>query len=289
MKKYIFPLALLAVAAFTSCENAEQNFDDYEGGTSVYFPYQYPVRTILLGGGVEYDNSLDNAHKFKVNAYGAGTYKDYSFTYSVAVDESLAAGVTNKAGKTLEVLPSSYYTLGSSTSTYGGNRMSGVEVQLTDAFFQDPKSLEQSYILPLRMSNVKGADKITEGMDYTLYCVRFVNPWEGYYLVKGTASEVEKCTIVQTVTKSLTSCQYTNVDGVTMTLSFGSEKDNNCTISGGAQGTGTFTTGGEKLAWGNKDRDALYLKYTAGGKSYDETLILQRRGDFAGTVVVFKD
>ena len=47
-------LMLLAAVATTSCENGDRDFDDFEGGTTVYFPYQYPVRTILLGDGVEY-------------------------------------------------------------------------------------------------------------------------------------------------------------------------------------------------------------------------------------------
>ena len=29
--------------AFASCENADKSFPDYEGGTSVYFAYQYPI------------------------------------------------------------------------------------------------------------------------------------------------------------------------------------------------------------------------------------------------------
>ena len=187
---------LLAAVATTGCKNGDRDFDDFEGGTTVYFPYQYPVRTILLGDGVEYSTELDNAHRFKVMGYGAGTYDSYEFTFNVAVDESLAQGVTFKDGRAVTVLPSSHYQLVSTTSTYAGNRMSGVEVQLTDAFFQDQASIAQTYVLPLRMSNVKGASKILEEMDYTLYCVRYVNPWEGYYLVKGTADQLEKCTIV---------------------------------------------------------------------------------------------
>lgn len=281
-------LMLLAAVATTSCENGDRDFDDFEGGTTVYFPYQYPVRTILLGDGVEYSTELDNAHRFKVMGYGAGTYDSYEFTFNVAVDESLLQDVTFKDGRPVTILPSSYYQLGSTTSTYAGNRMSGVEVQLTDAFFQDPASIAQTYVLPLRMSGVKGASKILEGMDYTLYCVRYVNPWEGYYLVKGTNADLEKCVLVHTATTSLTTCSYTNADGVKMTLSFGSEKDDNCTISGeGVSGSGSYGHGTEAKAWGNKDRNALYLKYTAGGKSYDETLVLQRRGEFAGTVIEF--
>lgn len=44
--------------AFSSCENASNSFPDYEGGVSVYFAYQYPVRTIVLGNDPVVDNSL---------------------------------------------------------------------------------------------------------------------------------------------------------------------------------------------------------------------------------------
>ena len=289
MKKIFYmSLMLLAAVATTSCENGDRDFDDFEGGKTIYFPYQYPVRTILLGGGVDYSTELDNNHRFRVMGYGAGTYESYDFTFNVSVDESLLQGVKFKDGTPVTLMPSSYYQLQATTSTYYGNRMSGVDVQLTDAFFQDPASIAQTYVLPLRMNNVKGASKILEEMDYTLYCVRYVNPWEGYYLVKGTADQLEKCTIVHTTTTSLTTCEYENMNGVKMTLSFGSEKDDNCTITGeGVSGSGSFGHGTEAKAWGNKDRDALYLKYTANGKSYDETLVLQRRGEFAGTVKEF--
>jgi len=289
MKKTIYmSLMLLAAVATTGCKNSDQNFEDYEGGSTVYFPYQYPVRTILLGEGVEYSTELDNKHEFQIIGYGAGTYESYDFTFSVTVDESLVNGVTFKDGSAVKAMPQNYYQLASTTSHYIGNRMSAIDVKLTDAFFQDPASLTTTYVVPLRMTGVTGANKVLEGLDYTLYCVRYVNPWQGFYLLKGTAAELEKCTLVETTTTSLTTCSYMNTDSVTMTLTFPSEKDDNCTISGdGVTGSGSFGHGTEVKAWGNKDRDALYLKYTVGDKSYDETLVLQRRGAFAGTVVEF--
>ena len=67
MKKSLYmSLMLLAAVATTGCKNGDRDFDDFAGGTTVYFPYQYPVRTILLGDGVEYSTELDNAHRFKV-------------------------------------------------------------------------------------------------------------------------------------------------------------------------------------------------------------------------------
>lgn len=282
---------LLAAVATTGCKNSEQEFPDFEGGKTVYFPYQYPVRTILLGSGVEFNNDLDNAHKFQVMGYGASTYDSYNFTFNVTVDASLCNDVTFSNGTPVKALPQDYYQILNNTSNYVGNRMSAVEVQLTDKFFQDPAACTTTYVLPLRMSNVQGAQQILESQDFTLYCVRFVNPWEGFYLVKGSADQIEKCVIVQTVTTSNKTCSYTNIDGATLELKFdGEAEDSSCSIMSGDTkvGDGKFVRNGEANSWGNKDRNALYLKYTVDGKAYDETLVLQRRGSFAGTVVEFK-
>ena len=54
-----------------SCKNGDQTFPDYEGGTTVYFPYQYPVRTIVLGDD-EYDTSMDQAHQCQIMATFGG-------------------------------------------------------------------------------------------------------------------------------------------------------------------------------------------------------------------------
>lgn len=282
MKKLLYSVLAFAAVAFTGCENADQKFDDFEGGRIAYFPYQTPIRTIMLGEDVEINTDLDNAHKFIIMGVGMGTYNSYNFSFQTAVTPSLVEQYA--ADKGVVVMPENYYKIASPTSTYYGNRMSGIEVELTDAFFQDPASLTAKYVLPLQMTGVTGADKINEDLNYTLYCVRYVNPWEGFYLVKGTAPDLLKCKILQVTTSSLTTCSYTNVDGIEMTLTFSGDK---CTIGGDATGSGEFGHGTEKKAFGDRDRNALYLKYTAGGKNYDETLVLQRRGDFAGTVKEF--
>lgn len=309
MKKYILPLLALSAVAFTACENGEQDFPDFEGGTTAYFSYQYPVRTIILGEGTDYSLDNDNAHKFVVYGYGAGTYNPYSFTFQARVEESLCQNLYFENGTPVKALPSSYYQLQNTTSVYDGQRLSGVTVQLTDQFFADPAAITQTYVMPIVMSDVKGAKQILTGTlaegaeairtnennwtvqpkDFTMVCIKFMNPWEGKYLVKGTSETLLKSTVVSVETASLTTCDYTNADGLTMKLTFGGEKDDNCTISGdGISGSGNYGHGTEKKAFGDKDRNALYLKYTAGGKQYDETLVLQYRGDEAGTVKTYK-
>ncbi len=41
-----------------------------------------------------------------------------------------------------------------------GKVLGGVEVQFTDAFFYDPKTIQTAYVIPLRMTSVQNADTI---------------------------------------------------------------------------------------------------------------------------------
>lgn len=309
MKKYILPVLALSAVAFTACENSDKVFDDYEGGVSVYFAYQYPVRTIELGEDNEINTDLDNAHKFKIYSTMGGAYKGKNIEVQVAVDNSLCDNLYFANGEPVKPMPSDYYTLATTSFQYAGDMMGGTEVQLSDAFFADPASITTTYVIPLVITSQSGAARILTGtlldpskpssrtnsnawdvkpMDYTLYCVRFVNKWHGSYLVKEPGKEIDKTTeIVEVKTTGLNECTYTNLDGKVLTLSFSGD---NCTISGDGTGNGEFKQKSEIKAWGDKDRDALYLKYTVGDKSYDETLVIQRRTtdqDPFNTVVEF--
>ncbi|WP_229239696.1 hypothetical protein [Echinicola soli] len=69
MKKipYIF---IAIVLIFSSCENEDWEFPDFEYQT-VYFAYQFPVRTITFGEDI-FDTSLDNEGKFKLMVTAGG-------------------------------------------------------------------------------------------------------------------------------------------------------------------------------------------------------------------------
>jgi hypothetical protein len=101
-------------------------------------------------------------------------------------------------------MPSNYYSLAANQISLDGTLLGGVEVQLTDAFFADPLSVRNTYVIPLRMTNVVNADSILSGApkydgatrgneidwdvqpkDYILYCVKYINKWHGYYLRRG--------------------------------------------------------------------------------------------------------
>lgn len=240
MKKNLiyFGLASLLLS-FTACESSDNEFPDFDYQT-VYFANQYALRTLELGEDMYVDNSIDNEHKVVINAAWGGGYtnrKDVVIDY--VVDESLCDGLYFKGTDTpLTPMPTSYYQLASNQINIpSGSIMGGVEVQLTDAFFADEKSLSNNYVIPLRMTGVVGADSILQGeaavddpmltnsgdwtvqpKNFVLYAVKYVNPQHGEYLrrgvdqavINGTSSQivrheqyVENDEVVYVTTKSL--------------------------------------------------------------------------------------
>ena len=209
LKKYIFGVALGVLAlTFASCYNADHEFPDFEGGTKAYFAYQNPVRTLVLGNDI-YDNSLDNEHKCRIWATMGGAYGGRNATVDVVVDESLCNNLwfVDDGGYTSQrvtPMPQKYYTLLSSAIPYNGDPRGYVEVQFNDEFFNDPDAIKNTYVIPLRMTGVTGIDGILSGTpiessavrtnardwavlpkDYVLYCVKYMNPWQGKYIRRG--------------------------------------------------------------------------------------------------------
>ncbi|MCR4582697.1 MAG: DUF5627 domain-containing protein [Prevotella sp.] len=203
-------------AMLTSCYNSEREFPDYEGGTTAYFAYQDPVRTLVLGNDI-YDNTLDNAHKFRIWATMGGAYGGRDASVDIVVDESLCDNLWfvdagGNAASPVLPMPAAYYTLATNTIPYNGDARGYVEVQLTDAFFNDPKAMENTYVVPLLMTRATGIDHILTGTpreglspsrtntedwdvlakDYVLYCVKYMNPWQGKYIRRGVDNVTEK-------------------------------------------------------------------------------------------------
>ncbi len=215
-KKYIYGVALGALSlTFAACYNADKDFPDYEGGTTAYFAYQFPVRTLVLGNDI-YDNTLDNAHKCQIWSTMGGAYGGRDAYVDIVVDPSLCNNLFfvdeggNPAAPVLP-MPTNYYTLSSNAIPYNGNPRGYVEVQFTDAFFSDAKAIENTYVIPLVMTNARGIDQILTGTpregltpsrtntedweilakDYVLYCVKYMNPWQGKYIRRGVDNVTE--------------------------------------------------------------------------------------------------
>ncbi|MBR0166185.1 MAG: DUF1735 domain-containing protein [Prevotella sp.] len=311
--KFIFGISI--ACALWSCKNGDIDFPDFEEGTTVYFPYQYPVRTIVLGDD-EYDTTLDKAHKCQIKATFGGSYNGSNGSVTVAVDNTLCDNLFFEDGVTpVKAMPESYYKLSTTTLAFNGTFNGTTEVQLTDAFFADPDAVKNTYVIPLVMTSQTGFTKILTGslnegangsrtdetiwdvkpMDYVLYCVKFQNKYSGYWLTHGTTStdDIEKGQPVEVRSLSLSDCSYTvsyqdgdQIYEADLKLSF--DGSNNCTISSltdgaTASGTGSWGDNTEIKAWGNKDRDGMELNYTVdfgGGKTFSthEKMVWQRSG-----------
>lgn len=223
---YTIFLTLPVLLTLTSCQNEGWNFPDYEY-QSVYFSYQYPVRTIILGES-KFDNELDNNHQFKIMATTAGVYDNKDrVMIDFEVDESMVDGLrfNSASGDQIQALPDNYYNFMSDSDQLTipqGELSGGVKVQLTDAFFEDPNAVKNTYVLPVRMTNVANADTILSGepkatadtprrgvgsdwdvqpKDFTFYAIKYINLWDGNYLRRGedviTRADGEKETIVR--------------------------------------------------------------------------------------------
>ncbi|MGC9375274.1 MAG: DUF1735 domain-containing protein, partial [Bacteroidales bacterium] len=104
MKKLLIIMAI--ALSIVACENQEKEYDDF-GITSVYFPFQTPARTLILGNYELGDNENDNNHRFEIGVTMAGVYnniEDRKVSFRVAPE--LLSGVEN-----VKALPSNYYTI----------------------------------------------------------------------------------------------------------------------------------------------------------------------------------
>src|SRR6266542_6767949 len=131
MKKLF--LFLLIVTSLSACRNKDIEFPDYDY-SAVYFPYQYPVRTITLGEDI-YDNTLDLQHKCQIQATLGGVYDNKNdVTINFIVADTVCTGYNFVSPlHPILAMPADYYTLASNQIIIKKGQISGgVEVQLTD-------------------------------------------------------------------------------------------------------------------------------------------------------------
>lgn len=333
MKRYKYILAALTVT-LAGCENSDRDFPDFDYRT-VYFASQYPVRTIILGEDPESDNTIDNEHKCQIQATTGGGYSNpNNIVVRYTVDNGMVDGLYFKdTDRKIHAMPSTYYKLSSDQiEIQSGKERGGVTVELTDDFFNDQYAIDGNYVIPLRITHTEGADSVLRGnpavsspnrfitedwitvpKDYTLYCVKFINPWHAHYLRRGldqktgkaghetlTGTQVRHETYVEKDEKiSLTTSAYRSVK---MSLNAKDESSNNipytaiitfaddgsCSVTSAApdsyqiSGTGKFVKRGDKNSWGNQDRDVLYLDYTVDLPQLTchtlDTLVMHYRG-----------
>jgi len=207
--KYIIGASLIFLF---SCENQPWHFPDNEF-TSSYFPFQSPMRTLILGEYDLADNSNDNLLKFNIGVRVGGMYnntKEWSVNY--VLDSMLTKNLFDASNDTMRILPSKYYSINPKNSIQVpiGSFVGNVEVQLNSSFLDDPLSYKGVYVLPLRITS-STTDSILTGklkssirkdsadirllnhwdypaLHYTLYGIKFINAYHGVYLRRGVDS-----------------------------------------------------------------------------------------------------
>ena len=218
MKKIILS-SILATILLSGCSNEPNNFPDYTT-QSVYFPYQYPVRTLVLGEST-LDNSIDLQHAFNIGVGVGGMYtnnRDWTVNFKLAPEyltylTNIQANDPNGVITTVKMLPANYYNLvttSDSTIVIPKGSFSGLmRVNLTDEFFADTNSYKFLYVLPLKIKSA--ATTILSGIpnlslqqnpfpnphltsdwtignapkDFTLFSIKYINPWHGTYFYRG--------------------------------------------------------------------------------------------------------
>ncbi|AYD48023.1 MAG TPA: DUF5627 domain-containing protein [Arachidicoccus soli] len=300
------------ILLLSACQNKSQVFPNFTYQT-VYFSYQHPVRTITLGEDIV-NTDLDNAHQCKIYATLGGVYTNTkNVIIDFSVDNSLVDNVVFKDGSPVIAMPANYYSLSSNQITIAKDSIEGgVNVQLTDAFFADSNSIKNTYVIPIKMTNVNNKDSILADKNYILYAIKYINPWQGYYLRRGVDVIKGKNGITSLDTTNIRHAQYVEYDDIQMLttkslnvvnfplvfkdqngynincnllLSF--DNNGNCIVSSGttgitATGSGKFVKKGEKNSWGDVDRDAMYLQYQIDFPNMQvatkDTLVMRNRG-----------
>ena len=296
-------IAAMTLLMTASCESGDKEFG-YDGETTVYFANAGYVRTVELGEDQEADLTDDNNHIINIKANCAGGYgNNNDVTVDYISDASLCDGYKIN-GAAIQVMPSEYYHIENPNQFViaKGQQLGGVRVKLTDAFFNDDRSYEQGYVIPVKLTGAKGVDKVLESKNTTFCLVKYVNPWTATYLrqgkdvINGKESHraypyIEKAEVIKVVTKGLYKAQMTvdvkdasGIDHqVNVLMTFNGD---DCTISSGSEGvqvsgSGKFVKNDQLL--GEYKRNTLYLNYNIksdalGTVETTDTMVVRNRG-----------
>jgi len=216
-RKSLYSCAV-AIACW-NCQNRERIYPDFDY-TTAYFPYQYPVRTLVMGD-YYFDNTRDKELKFLISATMGGVYKNTEDRkIEFVIDESLTENLYI-GDKRILPLPRRYYTLSHESEIVipKGELAGGVEVRLTEDFLKDSLSighLGTRYVVPVRIvhadtdSLLTGqaavgnpdvrveTDWVLKPRNFTLFGINYVNEYHGKYLLRGKSEVSMDGTLVET-------------------------------------------------------------------------------------------
>ena len=221
--KNIYSGLMLVALMLTGCTNQDRDFEDFTE-QSVYFPLQYPIRTIVLGED-RIDNSIDLQKAFNIGISMGGAYEntadrvvDFILDPSIfpdvtapALKDTLYGRDMNNVNSKLLILPANYYSMvpNDRVTIPKGSNNGLIRINLTDDFFNDPNAIKLKYVLPLKITGVPDGFSLLVGKvsapsitsprwwvpadwavgflpkDYTLFAVKFINPWHGTFFHRG--------------------------------------------------------------------------------------------------------
>lgn len=299
MKKIFY---LLGIATFLfSCENQDVEFPDF-AYQSVYFPFQTPVRSLMLGDEVEGDNSIDLEHAFSIGASFGGAYentKDRVLTVQLAPE--LASNITDASGNVLQLLPAQYYSATFDKIVIpAGSFFGKMKVNLTDAFFADPLTIGLRYVIPVRITDAAGdsilsgtkvstiaspdprnvADWVITPKNYVLFGIKFINETHGVYLLRGKRTNaanpldvvtyskrfIDDNDMTKLTTKSLTESYMSTVGGTNKELA-NAKYSMNLTFNKANKSVTVSQKGATTVAVSGTGK--YYSKADAGAESYN--------------------
>ena len=222
-------LSILIALFLNGCDKYEplipsrdNPFPDFDY-TAVYFPIQYPIRTIDLATDARIDNSIDLEHRFHIGISMGGVYENtmdrevrFQYDPDLLPDDLNAESSRGVTMDSILLLPPSYYELTPSSGSFvtiPAQEFTGlIEVQLNDVFFEDSLSLLNTYVIPLRITEAMNIDSVLTGepvvpdpvkttsghwdangqpRDFTLFMVKFINKYHGDYLIRGVDYELD--------------------------------------------------------------------------------------------------
>ncbi len=203
MKKYNIILFFLFIIAFSDCERYEDYITDFDY-TTIYFPYQNPLRTVVMGDGLDFEVGVV-----------IGGRRDNQQQETVKFEKDIAL----LSGTDLRLLPEEYYSLSDESKMVipPGSIFGRITVSLDSSLFvNDTLSYKATYALPLRITETT-ADSILQGVyneaagqyeiapkDYTVVAVKYINPYHGSYYHKGREYVYDQGgTLVDTIVYSL--------------------------------------------------------------------------------------
>lgn len=183
MKKIL--MLLILGFAVSACYDDYILDYDYD---AVYFPYQYDVRTFVVGEGMQIEMGVALGGVRENNRDRVINYQlDNSLISpaTLATMQGSASYIKNSLGTELKLLPSDYYSLSDGSKMVIRKGEHSGTITLTPdsvAFLADPDALTATYAIPLRIVSADAdADSVLSTKDFAVIALKYENMLFGNY------------------------------------------------------------------------------------------------------------